>query len=428
MVGLAATVLFAIIMAYQTVYTVAALFYERARRSNLRRSKKARSVEIHVPEKSLLPRKRRFAVLIAARNEEAVIGALIDSIRAQDYPAELVDIFVGADNCDDRTASVAAERGAVVFERRDTVHVGKGYVLKFLLDRISASGGKYDAFLVFDADNLLDRKYIDSMNRTLSEGFDIAVGFRASKNFGDSWVSAGCSLWFLRESLFLNLPRYLFGVSCAVSGTGFAFTGDVIRRFDGWNCFLLTEDIEFTVDALLRDEKIGFSRGAVLYDEQPARLSQSMRQRVRWVKGTFQVLGKRGVELISGAVRSFSCFDMAANLLAPAVLPTIGAAAGIVSAVLRILSGRIFEGAIALALPALTGYLGLVGLAALLMLTGGVKGCPNRKKLFFALMFPVFIATNIPVFVTAVFTRAEWKPIKHTKNVTVDELRRTDAV
>lgn len=67
----------------------------------------------------------RIAVLIAARNEENVIGQLLDSIHAQkNYPMDHVDIYVGADNCTDDTARVARERGAIVFERHDTVHVG----------------------------------------------------------------------------------------------------------------------------------------------------------------------------------------------------------------------------------------------------------------------------------------------------------------
>ncbi len=74
----------------------------------------------------------RFAVLVAARNEEAVIGQLIESIQMQDYPSELVDVYVVADNCDDSTASVAREKGAFVYERFNKVHVGKGYAFSHM--------------------------------------------------------------------------------------------------------------------------------------------------------------------------------------------------------------------------------------------------------------------------------------------------------
>ena len=48
----------------------------------------------------------KFAVMISARNEEYVIGALIDSIKKQNYPSELVTVFVVAENCTDSTAEV----------------------------------------------------------------------------------------------------------------------------------------------------------------------------------------------------------------------------------------------------------------------------------------------------------------------------------
>ena len=86
-------------------------------------------------------RNHKYAVLVAARNEEAVLGNLIDSIRAQDYPSHLVTIFVAADNCTDRTAQIAREKGAVCYERFDTEHRTKGYALQFLVEQIRRDYG-----------------------------------------------------------------------------------------------------------------------------------------------------------------------------------------------------------------------------------------------------------------------------------------------
>ena len=86
--------LFLVFYAYQFVYVLVPFFVKKSWTDNTKSN--------------------RFAVLIAARNEEAVIAQLIESIRAQDYPAELVDVFVAADNCTDRTAAVAAAAGAEV--------------------------------------------------------------------------------------------------------------------------------------------------------------------------------------------------------------------------------------------------------------------------------------------------------------------------
>ena len=175
----------------------------------------------------------RIAVLIAARNEENVIGQLLDSIHAQkNYPMDHVDIYVGADNCTDDTARVARERGAIVFERHDTVHVGKGYVLNEMLKRIKRPGRKhYDAYLVLDADNILDPNFISEIEKVYSSGYEIVTCYRNSKNYGDNWISAGYALWFLREAQYLNNARMRLGSSCAVSGTGFLFSDGVLTIF-----------------------------------------------------------------------------------------------------------------------------------------------------------------------------------------------------
>ena len=67
------------------------------------------------------PRRRcepqtRFALVIAARNEECVIGQLIESLRQQDYPDELYEIIVAPNNCTDDTRGAARRAGARIFD------------------------------------------------------------------------------------------------------------------------------------------------------------------------------------------------------------------------------------------------------------------------------------------------------------------------
>ena len=268
-------------------------------------------------------RGHRYAVLISARNEEAVIGQLLESIKRQSYDGGLVTTFVVADNCTDGTARVAAESGAIVFERFDSANVGKGYALNYLLHRIDELFPErpFDGYFVFDADNVLEENYIEEMNRVFSEGYEIVTSYRNSKNFGDNWISSGYALWFLRESQFLNHARMKLGTSCAVSGTGFLFSQKVLGDCGGWNFHLLTEDIEFTVHNVVRGLKIGYCHDAVLYDEQPTRFRQSWNQRLRWARGYLQVFGKYGKDLLRGIAHgSFSCFDMTMNIM-PAASP-----------------------------------------------------------------------------------------------------------
>ena len=71
------------------------------------------------------PRANRYAVLICARNEAAVIGDLIASIHSQTYDQSLISVFVMADNCTDDTALIARCAGAVCYERFNTEQVGQ---------------------------------------------------------------------------------------------------------------------------------------------------------------------------------------------------------------------------------------------------------------------------------------------------------------
>jgi len=253
-----------------------------------------------------------FSIIIAARNEEKVIGHLIDSIYNQDYPQDLIKIYVIADNCTDKTPLVAAKKGATVFKRSDLKNIGKGFALNKLFNAVIEQDNNSDAFIIFDADNLLTRNYIKEMNRTYNKGYKIITSYRNSKNYGFNWISAGSGLWFLRESKYLNNARHRLKTSCAVSGTGFLVKRDLIEKYEGWNFFLLTEDLEFTIDNIINAEKIGYCSKAIFYDEQPITFKQSWNQRLRWAKGFYQVLSKYGLSLIKGIFnqKNFACFDM----------------------------------------------------------------------------------------------------------------------
>ena len=91
---------------------------------------------------------------------------------------------------------VTRAHGAIVYERFNDKLVGKGYALEYLLDRIGEEyGDVFDAYMVFDADNLLSEDYISRMNETFSDGYRIITSYRNSKNYGDNWISAGYALW-----------------------------------------------------------------------------------------------------------------------------------------------------------------------------------------------------------------------------------------
>ena len=365
------------------------------------------------------PMDTRYAVLISARNEEAVIGNLINSIRSQTYPSQLVDIWLVADNCTDNTAGLVRDMGCHVIERFNKEQVGKGYALSYLLDHMISEGvaDRYDAFFVFDADNRLDKHYIEEMNKAFHAGFKILTSYRNSVNLADNWVSSGSALWFIRESRFLNNSRMLFGSSCHVGGTGFMFSQEIMRRNRGWKFHLLTEDLEFSMDSVLHGDRIGYCGTAILYDEQPVTFGQSWRQRLRWSKGFLQVFRYYGPALIKRAVRErdFSCIDFTLVLcpfmvlgIARFLLGCLFAACGFVTwqSQLNSIGGWTYG--------IVLGVLAMMGLAALTCVAErGQIGATNKELFAYVLSFPIYMLSYVPISFQAVFSKAEWKPIVH---------------
>lgn len=371
----------------------------------------------------------KYAVLICARNERAVIGHLIDTVKSQNYPSELVSVFVAADNCTDDTADVARKAGATVYERFNKTLVGKGYALDWLTQRIDEDFGwdSFDGYFVFDADNLLDKNYISAMNETFSQGYSIVTSYRNSKNYGHSWISAGYALWFLREAAYLNRSRMLLGTSSAVSGTGFLFSRDVLKKCGGWKFFLLTEDIEFTVHNILGGETIGYCGNAVLYDEQPVTLSQSWRQRLRWARGYLQVFGKYGARLLSGIFKkgSFACYDMAMTIMPAFVLMVFSTVFNLFMTFYGLFSSQgalIAAGSVFYLLKNSYGLMFILGAVTTFTEWRNIHTTAG-KKLLYMFTFPIFMFTYIPISCQALFSKVEWKPIEHTVSITIDEVK-----
>lgn len=408
-INLAIGILFFVCYFYQFIYLIVPFF---------RKDKGHSSAVLH-----------RYGILIAARNEEAVIGQLIESIRNQSYPMEWVEIFVVADNCTDNTAETARLAGAHVYERFNRLQVGKGYALEFLLNAIDDEWGwdSFDGYFVFDADNLLDERYIEEMNREISDGWQAVTSYRNSKNYGDNWISAGYSLWFLHEAE-LNHSRRLLGTCSFISGTGFYISSEIVKRYGGWKWFLMTEDTELTAQLALDGINVGYCSGAVFYDEQPTEFIQSWHQRKRWAKGFLQVFSRYGSRMVKGIFRKngFACYDMTMAFMPAIVL-------SIFSVVLNVCAA--FAGGLTGA-DARILLLSMLRTAAntwlLMLFVGGVTlftqwekiHCRARKKIGYLFIFPLFMMTYVPIAAAALVSgRVEWKPVKHTRVKSLAQVR-----
>jgi cellulose synthase/poly-beta-1,6-N-acetylglucosamine synthase-like glycosyltransferase len=265
-----------------------------------------------------IDRLNKFALIVSAHNEQMVIANLVESLKQLEYPDEAYDIFVIADNCTDETAKIAADAGAIVYERFDSEKRGKGYALEWMFDKIYQMDEQYDYISIFDADNLVDKDFLKEMNKQANKGYKVVQGYIDSKNPYDSWITSSYSFSFWCVNRIFQLPRYRLGLCCQLSGTGFVIALETLKKL-GWGATCLTEDMEFTMKLALNNEKVAFAQKAVIYDEKPLTLKQSWRQRKRWMQGHTDVACRFLAKLLKKGVkdRDWTAIDCAVYLVQP---------------------------------------------------------------------------------------------------------------
>ena len=374
-----------------------------------------------------------YAFFIAAHNEEAVIANLVKSIKDQDYPSELIDVFVVADACTDNTAQAAREAGAIVYERNDLSRKGKSWVMDYGFDRILREyPGKHEAFFIFDADNLLSRDYVTIMNDAFDQGYLALTSYRNSKNFGSSWISSAYATWFIREARYLKNARMICHTSCAVSGSGYLVSAKLIEGMKGWDFHTLTEDIQFSTFCAIHGVRIGYAP-AEFFDEQPVTLKASIKQRMRWTKGFYQVLFTYGRHMFKsiGKFHRFAAYDML-MVVGPAMLLTLMCllvnvtfiAVGSLSHGFLATDAEIEMaiGSIIMMLAYMYGTFFVIGLSTTITEWKHIH-CPQKWRIFTNLFtFPLFMFTYVPLTVAALFLKVDWVPTPHDVSVTLDEV------
>lgn len=419
-------------------------------------------------------RNHKYAILVAARNEETVIGNLIDSINRQDYPSELVTVFVVADNCNDNTAKKARENGAVCYERFDELHRTKGYALQYLVNCINRDYGteSFEGYFIFDADNLLKQDYITRMNESFDAGQKIITSYRNTKNFGDNWISASYGIHWLRTIRNEHRARSVFHLATRIQGTGFLFSNELIKN--GWNYTSLTEDRAFCADAVAQGYQISYNNSAEFYDEQPVDFKTAMRQRIRWAKGHLQAFCETAPKLLkhifitegtaknvyhdkktflkrllNNARLRFMSFDML-SIVYPRSLITLFKRIIVYFLKLALilagwkftfnifnikffgfelfslsLSNSVFALTVSAFYASFLTYIKTALNAAYIFIIEHkrIEHIPLIKKIFYCITFPIFDIIGKISLLIALFKKVEWKAIPHTSNVKIQDIK-----
>lgn len=377
-------------------------------------------------------KKLRYGIIISARNEEKVIGDLLDSIKNNDYPQENLQVFVVAHNCDDLTAEVSREHGATVYEYNNPNERTLGYAYKHLFGKIEEDFGtqNFDGFFIINADNILPEQYISKMNDAFVyyDGKYAVTSYRNSGNFGSNYMSCLYGIYFLSACRFEARGRTICGCSTRVSGTGYVFPSEYAK--DGWQYVTITEDWEFTADQLSQGRKVMYCDDAEFFDEQPTTVPIMWRQRLRWARGHTIVFFTRFAKLIKGIFTSkkrggkdnkFSQYDIAVEIMP---LGAMGVFLMIIQLILVGLSALFgydpakvwawygIITAIGTVFSYFTTFLG--GLILMLIEHKRIPKVSFGKRLGALLLWPFFLLLNVILDVISLFKKKlEWKPIPH---------------
>ena len=367
-------------------------------------------------------KKHRFMAIIPAHNEESVILNLIESLKAQTYDKDLYDIYVIADNCTDNTAKIAKEAGAIVYERFDPSKKTKGYALDWFLKQKIKENADYDAFFIFDADNIVDKNFILNMNKKLCQGEEVVQGYRDIKNPTDSWVTAGYALFYWTMHKFYHFARYNVGLSPLLNGTGFMVKFDLIKD-TGWDTVTLTEDIEFSLKRIIKGKRLGWATDAIVYDEQPVSFKASWSQRSRWTVGHIQCMETYTKDLAKAVVKNRTMMNLDGLLYILGSIPQFILTIIMVSSnfVIYLANQRTTFDLIYNMLRYLVPTFLFPIVTAIISMYLDKK--PIKPMLKWLIYYPLFIASWLVINFKCLFKRnIAWEKIDHVRDIKIKEV------
>ena len=378
-------------------------------------------------EDKILTPCKSFALVVAAHNEEKVIGPLVENLLQLNYPKELYDVFVVADNCTDKTALIAREAGASVHQRFNDTKRGKGYALEWMFHRLFKMERQYDAVVIFDADNLVKDNFLREMNSKLCQGDRIVQCYLDSKNPFDTWVTNTFSIAFWLTNRLLQLARFNLGLSNVLGGTGMCIATDVLKEL-GWGATSLTEDLEFSMKALMHGIKTTWAHDAVVYDEKPLTFMQSWRQRKRWAQGQVDVASRYLLDLLWKGIRERKLMyvDAAVHLFQPALvmIATFFMLTNLISAFQPHYT-HIF----ALVMP-WTGWQILSAIQYVYPVAALALDRLPWRAYVGLILYPVFIYSWIPIVFLGFLNHKDrqWSHTVHTRSITYEDVARQKRV
>ena len=358
--------------------------------------------------------KHNFCILIPARDESSVIEDILKSIENQTHKIDMKDIYVIVESNDDPTVKICDKHNASVIVRKHLNLKSKGYALDEGIKYIESKKIKYDAYFIFDADNILDKDYIKNMIPIFDKGYDLATGYRNCKNGNESVVAASSSLTFSLINELFNKVKTKKTKNITFSGTGFYIRGYLIDKFKGYPFNSLTEDYELSCYATLNDLRTFYNTKSIFYDEQPVKYKDTINQRVRWIKGYFTVRKRYYKQILrsikKGNPNNASKIDNGIGII-PYLLTVISVMLFFIASLIDFIINK----SLILPIFILSIYLILFILTIVLLILEKDKLSINNSMKIKTLFFnPIFILSFIPCAIKALFKKeVKWTKVNH---------------
>lgn len=361
--------------------------------------------------------KKRYCILIPARYESKVINNLLLSITKQTTKINPKDIYIIVESIKDKTVDIAKQYNMNIILRENLSLKRKGYALNDAVTYILKKQIHYDAYFIFDADNILDKDFIKNMEKSINEGYDIGIGYRNTKN-SNTLVSASSALTFSMINTMLNERKNKYHNNLTISGTGYYIKGSIVEDWNSFPFHSLTEDYELTLYAILNNLTTTYNKKAIFYDEQPDNFNVSLKQRTRWVKGYFEARKKYINKISKSEIKNDPNFASKVNAFL-GVTPYIY----IIIGLLIILYNILITKGITSFLCYLTIFLLLIYLVLSIFTTIMLKKEKNSlnisKSMKIKVIFynPIFMFSYIICLLRTIFIKdIKWDKIDHNKN------------
>ena len=249
-----------------------------------------------------------LSILIAAYNEEALIGETLRSIAALDYPGAL-QIMVLDDGSTDGTATAVRDAEALFAgsSGRDLLLVsekqnrGKARVLN---DGLALAA--HDLVVTIDADTLLEKGCLVALVEHLhasSPKTAAIAGAVLVGNQNDSWITRAQQWDYFHGIAAVKRMQGMYNGTLVAQGAFSIYRKAALLKACGWPD-TVGEDIVLTWSLLRMGYKTGHAEDAVAWTHAPDTLRGLSNQRKRWARGMIEALAIHKRLLVAPRLRT----------------------------------------------------------------------------------------------------------------------------